>query len=75
MDHIHTITRLIEVSREYKKPLCLTFIDFEKAFDSVEKEAITEVLTNRVLPTLYIKVLRELYKNITAKITHSIMTS
>ncbi|KAE9420456.1 hypothetical protein Angca_007357, partial [Angiostrongylus cantonensis] len=27
MDHIHMITRLIEVSREYKRPLCLTFID------------------------------------------------
>ncbi|KAE9418638.1 hypothetical protein Angca_008832, partial [Angiostrongylus cantonensis] len=33
MDHIHTLTRLIEVSREYKRPLCLTFIDLEKAFD------------------------------------------
>ncbi|KAE9414564.1 hypothetical protein Angca_005343, partial [Angiostrongylus cantonensis] len=33
MDHIHTITRLIEVSREYKRPLCLTFIDLEKAFN------------------------------------------
>ncbi|KAE9412275.1 hypothetical protein Angca_005495, partial [Angiostrongylus cantonensis] len=35
MDHIHTITRLTEVSREYRKPLCLTFIDLEKAFDSI----------------------------------------
>ncbi|KAE9416342.1 hypothetical protein Angca_006485, partial [Angiostrongylus cantonensis] len=33
MDHIHTITILIEVSREYKRPLCLTFIDLKKAFD------------------------------------------
>ncbi|KAE9412548.1 hypothetical protein Angca_006271, partial [Angiostrongylus cantonensis] len=35
MDHIHTITRLIEASREYKRPLCLTFIDLEKVFDSI----------------------------------------
>nr|CDJ84071.1 RNA-directed DNA polymerase (reverse transcriptase) domain containing protein [Haemonchus contortus] len=27
IDHIHTLARLIEVSREYKMPLCLTFID------------------------------------------------
>ncbi|KAE9412159.1 hypothetical protein Angca_005538, partial [Angiostrongylus cantonensis] len=33
MDHIHTLTRLIEVSRVHKRPLCLTFIDLEKAFD------------------------------------------
>ncbi|KAE9411782.1 hypothetical protein Angca_008752, partial [Angiostrongylus cantonensis] len=35
MDHIHTLTRLIEVSRVYKRLLCLTFIDLQKAFDSV----------------------------------------
>ncbi|VDP47155.1 unnamed protein product [Heligmosomoides polygyrus] len=42
IDHIHTITKLIEVSREYK--LCLTFIDLKKAFDSVETEAVMEAL-------------------------------
>ncbi|KAE9414610.1 hypothetical protein Angca_006225, partial [Angiostrongylus cantonensis] len=35
IDHIHTMTRLIEVSREYKRPLCLTFIDLQKAFNSI----------------------------------------
>ncbi|KJH39882.1 hypothetical protein DICVIV_14219, partial [Dictyocaulus viviparus] len=68
MDHIHTITRLIEVSREYKKPLCLTFIDLKKGFDSVETEAVMEALTNQALRTPYIKILRELYTNFTTKI-------
>ncbi|KAE9413423.1 hypothetical protein Angca_007076, partial [Angiostrongylus cantonensis] len=35
MDHIHTLTKLIDVSREYKSLLCLTFVDLEKAFDSI----------------------------------------
>ncbi|KAE9419284.1 hypothetical protein Angca_009560, partial [Angiostrongylus cantonensis] len=61
MDHIHRITRLSEVSREYKRPLCLTFIDLQKAFDSVEIEAIMEVLGSQGVPTKYIKILRELY--------------
>ncbi|KAK6749357.1 hypothetical protein RB195_001771 [Necator americanus] len=34
IDHIHTVSKLIEVSREYKIPLCLTFMDLKKAFDS-----------------------------------------
>ncbi|KAE9414566.1 hypothetical protein Angca_005344, partial [Angiostrongylus cantonensis] len=55
MDHIHTLTRLIEVSREYKRPLCLTFIDLEKAFDSIEKEPVLEALGSRGVPTQYIK--------------------
>ncbi|KJH46476.1 hypothetical protein DICVIV_07471, partial [Dictyocaulus viviparus] len=54
MDHIHTIRRLIEVSREYKKPLCLTSIDLKKAFDCVKTEAVMEALTNQALPASYI---------------------
>ncbi|KAE9418568.1 hypothetical protein Angca_009867, partial [Angiostrongylus cantonensis] len=69
MDHIHTLTRLIEVSREYKRPLCLTFIDLEKAFDSIEIEAVMEALGNQGVPTQYIKILRELYNNFTTKIS------
>ncbi|KAE9415020.1 hypothetical protein Angca_009326, partial [Angiostrongylus cantonensis] len=61
MDHIHTLTRLVEVSREYKRPLCLTFIDLEKAFDSIQTEAVMGALVSQVVPTQYIKILRELF--------------
>ncbi|KAK6756090.1 hypothetical protein RB195_014465 [Necator americanus] len=44
-------------------PLCLTFIDLKKAFNSVETEAVVEALDNQGVPTQYIKVLRELYSN------------
>uniref|UniRef100_A0A7I4Y976 Reverse transcriptase domain-containing protein n=1 Tax=Haemonchus contortus TaxID=6289 RepID=A0A7I4Y976_HAECO len=61
IDHIHTLTRLFEVSREYKMPLCLTFIDLKKAFDTVEAEAVIEALGNQGVPTQYIRMLRQLY--------------
>ncbi|KAE9420031.1 hypothetical protein Angca_005700, partial [Angiostrongylus cantonensis] len=61
MDHIHTITKLIEVSREHKRPLCLIFIGLKKAFDSIEIEAVMEALGSQEVPTQYIKILRELY--------------
>ncbi|KAE9413692.1 hypothetical protein Angca_002675, partial [Angiostrongylus cantonensis] len=35
MDHIQTVSRVIEVCQEYHLPLVLTFVDYEKAFDSV----------------------------------------
>ncbi|KAK6729066.1 hypothetical protein RB195_006239 [Necator americanus] len=50
-------------------PLCLTFIDLKKAFDSVETEAVVEALDNQCVPTQYIKVLRELYSNFTTGIS------
>ncbi|KAE9416572.1 hypothetical protein Angca_007486, partial [Angiostrongylus cantonensis] len=61
MDHIHTLTRLTEVSREFKRPFCLTFTDLEKAFDSIEIEVVMEALGSQGVPTQYIKILRELY--------------
>ncbi|XGW22462.1 hypothetical protein V3C99_005024 [Haemonchus contortus] len=69
IDHIHTLTRLIEVSREYKMPLCLTFIDLKKALDTVETEAVIEALGNQGVPTQYIRMLRELYDNFTTRIS------
>ncbi|KAK6737296.1 hypothetical protein RB195_019782 [Necator americanus] len=69
IDHIHTVSKLIEVSREYKMPLCLTFIDLKKAFNSAETEAVVETLDNQGVPTQYIKVLRELYSNFTTGIS------
>ncbi|XGW34914.1 hypothetical protein V3C99_018735 [Haemonchus contortus] len=51
IDHIHTVTKLIEVSREYKMPLCLTFIDLKKDCDTVETVAVIEALGNQGIPT------------------------
>merc|ERR1711989_16583 len=40
IDHLHTINQLIEKTLEYNKPLCLAFVDYEKAFDSIEHNAV-----------------------------------
>ena len=33
IDHIHTIYQLKEKCAKYQKPLCLAFVDYEKAFE------------------------------------------
>ncbi|KAE9414179.1 hypothetical protein Angca_006087, partial [Angiostrongylus cantonensis] len=69
INHIRTITRLTEVLREYKRPLCLTFIDLETAFDSIEIEQLMGALGSQGVSTQYIKILRKLYKNFTTEIS------
>ena len=32
-DHVHAINQLKEKCREYNIPLCVAFVDYEKAFD------------------------------------------
>lgn len=34
-DHLHTLKILTEKAKEYNLPLCLAFVDYEKALDSV----------------------------------------
>ncbi|KAK6736544.1 hypothetical protein RB195_019308 [Necator americanus] len=40
LEHIQTESRVIEVCREYRLSLLLTFFDYEKTFYSVETNAI-----------------------------------
>ena len=44
IDHVHTVNQLKEKCAEYQKPLLLAFVDYEKAFDSVELKAIVTSL-------------------------------
>ncbi|KAE9419463.1 hypothetical protein Angca_002562, partial [Angiostrongylus cantonensis] len=49
-------------------PLVLTFVDYEKAFDSVETNAILSVLVDQGADPSYIKTLLDCYRNCTTKI-------
>uniref|UniRef100_A0A8R1I4C8 Reverse transcriptase domain-containing protein n=1 Tax=Caenorhabditis japonica TaxID=281687 RepID=A0A8R1I4C8_CAEJA len=69
IDHIHSIQRLLEVGREYQQPLTLVFIDFHKAFYSVEPQAIWESLKSQGVQPAYIALLQQCYTNCTTTIT------
>ena len=44
-------------------PLCLAFVDYEKAFDSVERTAISNALYEQGLNETYIKLIENIYAN------------
>ena len=67
-DHLHALNQTIEKSKEYHRPLCLGFIDYEKAFDSVEHFAIFQALRKINVNETYVKILENIYRNASAKI-------
>ncbi|VDP51000.1 unnamed protein product [Heligmosomoides polygyrus] len=70
IDRKHNNAKLIKVLRKYRLPLCLTFIDLKKAFDSVETEEVIEALLPRpFLPSQYIRALQELCSGFLTKIS------
>ncbi|KAK6760576.1 hypothetical protein RB195_021875 [Necator americanus] len=47
LDHVYTVSKVIEVSRKHRLSLVLTFVDYEEAFDSVETNAILSALVEQ----------------------------
>ena len=61
MDNIYVLTQLIERANEYQIPLAILFIDFRKAFDSVEIKAVINALKRHAIPDSYVSLVEELY--------------
>ncbi|KAE9415074.1 hypothetical protein Angca_008569, partial [Angiostrongylus cantonensis] len=68
MDHIQTVSRVIEVCREYHLPLVLTYVDYEEALDSVETNAILSALVDQGVDPSCIRTLSDCYRNCTTEI-------
>ncbi|EYC35149.1 hypothetical protein Y032_1133g3663 [Ancylostoma ceylanicum] len=69
IDHIFTISQLAERCREYKVPLCLLFVDFQKAFDSVEHNAVLKAMSDQGVEPAYVRILQETMKESYTEIT------
>lgn len=67
-DHLQTLKTLIEKCHEYNKPIVLTFVDYEKAFDTIETWAVINALKDCRIDERYIR----LFKNIQNKATSCI---
>src|SRR5277367_5522719 len=67
-NHLQVITQLIEKTNEYEMPMYFAFVDYEKAFDSVEHIGIMEALTQHQINKVYVETLSNAYNNATSLI-------
>lgn len=70
VDHINSLRIIVEQSVEWRSPLYLVFIDFEKAFDTLKHSAIWSTLTCKGIPQKIINLIRALYYNASCRIQH-----
>ena len=66
IDHIQVISQLQEKADEYNIPPFFAFVDYEKAFDSIEFNPLFEALENQGVEAAYITLLRDLYNGATS---------
>jgi hypothetical protein len=62
-DQIASLRIIIEQSREWKSPLYVNFIDYEKAFDSVDREILWKILRHYGIPEKLVSHLQHLLQH------------
>ena len=60
---IHVLRRVLEGFRDYQLPLVVTFIDFKKGFDSINRKVMFAVLRHYGIPEAIVNAISVLYKN------------
>ena len=65
---IHAINQLKEKCREYNIPLCVAFVDYEKAFNSIQTQAILTSLQEQGIEDVYIEILKDIYTDSSATV-------
>lgn len=68
IDHLYTVKTLIEKCTEYNVPVHMAFVDFHKAFDSVETWSLLESLDNARVDSRYTQIIKNIYENATLQV-------
>ena len=69
-DQIATLRIIVEQSLEWNTSLYMVFIDFEKAFDSIDRNTLWKILRHYGVPEKIIKMIQVFYVGFQAKVLH-----
>ncbi|PVD22606.1 hypothetical protein C0Q70_18425 [Pomacea canaliculata] len=70
-DHIATLRIIIEQSIEWQSSLYIIFVDFEKAFDSVDRDVIWRLMIHYGIPPKFISIVQGLYEDSSCQVIHN----
>ncbi|RXN37862.1 endonuclease-reverse transcriptase [Labeo rohita] len=62
-EQVHIICRLIESADDKNLSLYITFVDFKKAFDSIDRRKMFEILHHYGIPDKLVRAIKTIYNN------------
>lgn len=63
IDHLFPIQQIIEKCNEFQSDIAFGFIDYKKAFDSIEHPYLWIALKKDEVPSKYIRIIKKIYEN------------
>jgi len=75
VDHLQSINLVIEKCSEYDIELHAAFIDYSKAFDSINHKFLLSALKNQNVPQSMLNLIREMYTNVKARVVTDVKGS
>ncbi|XP_075316757.1 uncharacterized protein LOC142376932 [Odontesthes bonariensis] len=70
-DQIATLRIIIEQSLELNSPLYINFIDYEKAFDSIDRDTLWKLLRHYGIPEKFVSLIQNTYKDMKCRVAHA----
>ncbi|KAK3760603.1 hypothetical protein RRG08_028252 [Elysia crispata] len=69
-DQIAALRIIVEQSIEWNSPLLVNFIDFEKAFDSIDRDTLGKLLRHYGIPPQIVTLIQKMYDGTSCKVLH-----
>ena len=67
-DHIATLRIIVEQCAEWQRPLYINFVDFEKAFESLDRVSVWKLLRYYGLPNKFVIIIKDMYDGFFAQV-------
>ena len=71
VDQIATLRIIVEQSLEWNSPLYINFVDYEKAFDSINRDTLWKLLRHYGIPTKLVSLIKNSYEGTGCRVIHS----
>ena len=69
-DQIATLRIIVEQSIEWNSSLYVNFVDYEKAFDSLDRETLWKILRHYGVPMKLVNMIKNSYKEMSCRVIH-----
>ena len=70
-DQIATLRIIVEQSMEWDSSLYINFVDYEKAFDSLDRDTLWKLLQHYGIPEKCISLIRSSYEDMACRVIHA----